>query len=174
MNTWNFTGNLGKDCEVKTTQSGSTLCEFSVGVSSGYGDKQKTTWANCVIFGKRAEGKLPEHLTKGQKVAISGELTQETWQKTDGGTGFKLKVVVNSMDLIGVREQQSAPAQQPQQRAPQPARQPAPQQQAPNAAGAPQQPVPYQQNYAQAGPDVGDGDNNVPFENPYKNMEYLV
>jgi len=172
MNIFSFTGNLGKDCEVKTTQSGSTLCEFSVGVSSGYGDKQKTTWANCVIFGKRAEGKLPEHLTKGQKVAISGELTQETWQKTDGGTGFKLKVVVNSLDLIGVREQPSAP----QQRAPQqPAQQPAPQKQgfhsAPQQAHT-QQEVPQQ--YAQAGPDVGDGDNNVPFENPYKDMEYLV
>jgi len=139
MNIFSFTGNLGKDCEVKTTQSGSTLCEFSVGVSSGYGDKQKTTWANCVIFGKRAEGKLPEHLTKGQKVAISGELTQETWQKTDGGTGFKLKVVVNSLDLIGVREQPSAPAQ-PQQRAPQqPAQKPAPQQ------VTPQQPAPSQE-----------------------------
>ena len=115
MNNWNFIGFLGKNCEVKSTQSGSTLCEFSVAVSSGYGDKEKTTWASCVIFGKRAEGKLPEHLTVGQKVAISGELTQETWQKRDGGTGFTLKVVVNSLDLIGAREQpqQQAPAQQP-------------------------------------------------------------
>ena len=161
MNIFSFTGNLGKDCEVKTTQSGSTLCEFSVGVSSGYGDKQKTTWANCVIFGKRAEGKLPEHLTKGQKVAISGELTQETWQKTDGGTGFKLKVVVNSLDLIGVREQPSAPAQQPapqQQGFPPELRQPAPQQ------APPQQPAPSQAGGtggAMGGQD--DFDDDIPF-----------
>jgi len=124
MNIFTFTGHLGKDCEIRSTTSGTATCEFSVAVTSGYGDKQVTTWTSCVIFGKRAEGKLPEHLTQGQKVAISGELTQETWDKPNGGTGFKLKVVVNSLDLIGVREQQSAPQQ--------PAQQPAPQQQAPS------------------------------------------
>lgn len=116
MNIFTFTGHLGKDCEVKATQGGTTICEFSVAVSSGYGDNEKTTWTSCVIFGKRAEGKLPELLTIGQKVAISGELTQETWEKPNGGTGFKLKVVVNTLDLIGAKEQaaqQQAPAQQP-------------------------------------------------------------
>jgi len=116
MNIFTFTGNLARDCEIRSTTSGTATCEFTVAVSSGYGDKEKTSWASCVIFGKRAEGKLPGYLVKGQKVAISGELTQETWQKTEGGTGFKLKVVVNSLDLIGAREQPSAPAQQ---RAPQ-------------------------------------------------------
>jgi len=96
-----------------------------------------------VIFGKRAEGPLPGYLTKGQKVAISGELTQETWQKTDGGTGFKLKVVVNSLDLIGVREQPSAPPQQPaQQGFHSPPQQPAPQQ----GYETPQYQTPQQQN----------------------------
>jgi len=123
MNTWNFTGHLGKDCQTGATQGGTATCEFSVAVYSGYGDNEKTTWASCVIFGKRAEGKLPALLMIGQKVAISGELTQETWEKQNGGTGFKLKVVVNTLDLIGAREektQEAAPRQQaPQQQEPQ-------------------------------------------------------
>jgi len=123
MNIFTFTGHLGKDCEVKSTPSGTTTCEFSVAVYSGYKDNEKTTWVQCTVFGKRAEGGLPALLTIGQKVAISGELTQETWEKQNGGTGFKLKVVVNSLDLIGAREQSSqeaAPRQQaPQQQAPQ-------------------------------------------------------
>ena len=112
MNNWNFIGNLGKDAQVSTTQNGKTVCEFSVAVTSGYGDNQKTTWANCVIVGKRAEGGLPQYLVQGQKVAVSGEVTLETWEKQNGGTGFKLKVFVGSIDLVGEKK---ANPQQPQQ-----------------------------------------------------------
>ena len=51
MINWNLIGFLGKDCEVKSTQSGSTLCEFSVAVSSGYGDKEKTPFVQAHHFG---------------------------------------------------------------------------------------------------------------------------
>ena len=129
MNVWNFTGHLGQDCKTGSTKAGKTFCEFSVAVTSGYGDNQKTTWANCVLFGKRAEGKLPEHLTVGQKVAISGEPTLETWDKQNGGTGFKLKVFVNTLDLIGTKgESQPRQQQAPQQQSPQQAPQGTPQQ----------------------------------------------
>jgi len=114
MNNWNFTGNLGKNAEVKATQAGKTVCTFSVAVTSGYGDNQKTTWANCAIFGKRAEGKLPEFLVQGQKVAISGEAQLDEWEK-DGVKSSALKVFVNSLDLIGEKKLEQAPQQQKQQ-----------------------------------------------------------
>ena len=135
MNNWNFTGSLGQDCKVATTQNGKTVCEFSVAVNSGYGDNKKTTWANCVMFGKRAEGQLPGYLAKGQKVAVSGEMTLETWE-TNGVKGAKVKVFVSSIDLIGEKKaEQQAPQQQAaphQQQAPQQYQQQAPQQQAPD------------------------------------------
>jgi single-strand DNA-binding protein len=148
MNNWNFTGNLGKSAEVKATQSGKTVCTFSVAVTSGYGDNKKTTWANCVLFGKRAEGQLPQYLVQGQKVAISGEAVLETWDKQDGSKGTSLKVMVNSLDLIGEKKASTAEfmdttPQQAQQQAP-------PQQQ---------------------GDDFSD---DIPFANPYKNIEHLV
>lgn len=115
MNVWTFTGHLGRDSEVKYLPSGTALCEFAVAVISGYGDKEKTTWARCRIFGKRAEGALPQHLKKGQKVAISGEMTLETWEK-DGQKNSAVSVMVNTLDLIGVKaEQQGGYQQAPQQ-----------------------------------------------------------
>ena len=114
MNNWNFTGNLGKNAEVKATQAGKTVCTFSVAVTSGYGDNQKTTWANCAIFGKRAEGKLPEFLVQGQKVAISGEAQLDEWEK-DGVKSSALKVFVNSLDLIGEKKLEQAHGQGVQQ-----------------------------------------------------------
>ncbi len=120
MNNWNFTGNLGKSAEIKATQGGKTVCTFSVAVTSGYGDNQKTTWANCALFGKRAEGQLPQYLVQGQKVAISGELTLESWDKQDGSKGTALKVMVNSLDLIGEKKASTAQFMDnvPQQQAP--------------------------------------------------------
>jgi single-strand DNA-binding protein len=112
MNKFIFTGNLGKDAEVKVTQSGMHVCSFSVAVKSGYGDKQKTTWANCALFGKRAEGQLPQYLKKGAQVAISGELTLDEWEGKDGTTQKSIKVNVDDLDLIGgVGSNTSAPAQ---------------------------------------------------------------
>jgi len=117
MNIFTFTGNLGKDCEVRSTQSGMSVCSFSVAVKSGYGDNQKTTWVACTLFGKRAEGQLPQYLTKGAQVAISGEAFMDEWQK-DGVTNKMLKVNVDKLDLIGgVQQQAQRPQaqQQPQQ-----------------------------------------------------------
>jgi single-strand DNA-binding protein len=92
-----------------------SVCSFSVAVKSGYGDKEKTTWANCALFGKRAEGQLPQYLKKGAQVCISGQLTLDEWKGEDGTTQKSLKVNVDDLDLIGGKSESSAPAQrQPQ------------------------------------------------------------
>ena len=123
MNVWNFTGNIGKDCEVASTQGGTTVCKFTVAVKSGFGDNQKTTWVNCRLWGKRAEGRLPEYLKKGQKVVISGECELAEWQGQDGSQNKALMVNVNDVELCGTGSQQGgyqqAPAPQQNQQAPQ-------------------------------------------------------
>lgn len=108
MNIWSFTGALGADCERKATQGGTSVCSFSVAVNSGYGDNKKTTWARCSLFGKKAEGKLPDYLKKGTKVAVCGELTLEEWENKDGKHS-SLKVNIHTVDLIGDRPQEQKP-----------------------------------------------------------------
>ena len=56
MNIISFTGNLGRDVEVKVTPSGVSVANFSVPIKSGYGNNEKTSWVRCSIIGKRAEG----------------------------------------------------------------------------------------------------------------------
>lgn len=117
MNIWNFTGNLGKDSEVKYQKSGDAICTFSVAVSSGYGDNKKTTWANCALFGKQAASSLPQYLTQGTSVAVSGEVTLDEWQGQDGTKQKTLKVNVLKIDLIGSSNGKQQPANN-QQRQP--------------------------------------------------------
>ena len=150
MNCFNATGNLGRDAQVR--QAGqSTVCSFPVGVTSGWGDNKQTLWLDCSIWGKQAEGQLPQHLTKGAKVAVTGELGQREYQAQDGTMKTVLTLRVNSIDLIG--------GNQGQQQAPRPA----PVQQ-------PQQP----QNQQASTPQTMEFEDDIPFTKFLKNNEYLI
>lgn len=73
MNVLTVTGNIGKDCKVRQVGS-STVCNFPVAMTSGYGDNKQTNWLDCSLWGKQAESKITEYLLKGQQVSVSGEL----------------------------------------------------------------------------------------------------
>lgn len=158
MNLFSFTGNLGKDAEVKYLPSGAAVCEFSVAVKSGYGDREKTNWVRCAMFGKKAEGQLPQYLKKGTQVAVSGELELQEWEGQNG-KGAALSVSVQNIDLIGGRSDNTQP-QQFQQK---------PMQQAPQPQYNPNQPPPPPANQPmgvhQAGQQNGfpQGDDQIPF-----------
>jgi single-strand DNA-binding protein len=111
MNNFNFTGNLGRDCETRYIPKGDAVTGFSVGVTSGYGDKAVTTWVNCNIWGKRGESLAP-YLKKGQQVAISGELTNRPYTDKEGAQKYSLEVRVNDLTLVGGRST-SSDARQP-------------------------------------------------------------
>src|SRR5690554_1083564 len=96
MNVLTATGNLGQDCKTNNV-GGTAVCNFSVAMKSGFGEKAQTVWLDCSVWGKAAEGKLPEYLVKGQQVAVSGELS--TFEADNGKTYLKLRC--NSVDLIG-------------------------------------------------------------------------
>ena len=71
-------GNLGKDAEVRQAGS-STVCGFGVAAKVGFGDKAKTIWIDCSIWGKRAESQLPQYLKKGTKVTVIGEMNEREY-----------------------------------------------------------------------------------------------
>jgi len=113
MNIYNFTGRIGKDSETRFTPGGMAICSFSVAVDYGFGENKGTNWLRCSLFGKRAEGKLPQYLIKGAQVAISGELRIREYDDKDGNKRTSVEVSVDKLDLIGGRnEQQSSGPQQ--------------------------------------------------------------
>ena len=115
MNSWNFTGNLGNDCEQRYTQSGDSVFSFSVGVKSGFGDKASTTWAKCAMFGKRGEAVAP-YLKKGTLVGVVGEVNNREYQDKDGQKRYSLDVRVNDLTLLGCKSDRSEPAKDKPQR----------------------------------------------------------
>lgn len=120
MNVLTFSGNLGKDAELRATKNGDLLLQFSVAMNSGYGERKATTWVRCTLFGKRAESLKP-YLTKGQQVVVSGEAALHEWTTEDGITKSSLECKVNEVTLIGGKPEhreepapQAPPAMRPQ------------------------------------------------------------
>lgn len=117
MNVFTGTGRLGNDAETRYTSNGNAVCGFSLAVDTGYGDNKGTLWLRCNLWGKRAEGGIVSYLTKGKQVAVSGELSERTWEQ-NGEERKTLELRIAELDLIGPKgdsppaAQQSRPAQQ--------------------------------------------------------------
>ena len=112
MNVLSVTGHLGQDCRTNEV-NGTSVVNFSMAVKAGFGQYEQTLWLDCALWGKAAEGKLPDYLVKGQQVGASGELS--THEK-DGKTYLKLRC--NNVDLLGSKDSSPAKPAQPQPSAP--------------------------------------------------------
>ena len=77
-------GRLGREPELKYTQSGSPVCTFSVATDESYTDNsgqkvEKAEWHRIVVFQKAAEN-CSQYLAKGSLVFIEGKLETRKWQ----------------------------------------------------------------------------------------------
>lgn len=91
MNKITVSGRLTKEIELKFTPSGLAVCEFSIGVNDGYGDKQKSYFFDVQVWKGTAEY-LGKVASKGDLLIIEGKLIQEQWEK-DGQKRSKLKII---------------------------------------------------------------------------------
>lgn len=119
---------LGRDAELRYTQSGDPVAALSLAFSygrKGEDGKRPTQWVDAAIWGKLAEAITP-YLTKGAAVfVVLDDVHIETFQKRDGGEGHKLAGRVSTIELAGVPQAQDPkPAPKPA-----PASKPAPRQQ---------------------------------------------
>ncbi|MGL9736032.1 MAG: single-stranded DNA-binding protein [Symbiopectobacterium sp.] len=104
-------GNIGKDAEQRWTPNGKCIASFSLPVKQGYGEHEKTSWVQCRLSGPKAE-KLPQYLTKGTKVTVTGEFVLDEWTDQQGNKRTAPVIVVNDIDF-GASSQQSNQRQQP-------------------------------------------------------------
>jgi single-strand DNA-binding protein len=93
-------GNLGKDPEVRTTQSGSTIVTLTLATGESWTDKasgerrERTEWHRIVIFNERLAGVAERFLRKGRKVCVEGALQTRKWTDQAGVERYSTEVVL--------------------------------------------------------------------------------
>ena len=101
-------GHLGKDPELRTTQSGQEITSFSLGVSVFANGEKQTEWIRCSLWGKRGET-FRNYCQKGSQVTVSGKGFHNTWTGKEGEvTDFCIDVQDFSLPA---REQKQEPVQ---------------------------------------------------------------
>ena len=125
-------GNLGKDPEARTMQSGDQIVNLTVATSERWKDKQsgepreKTEWHRVVIFDPRLADIAAKYLQKGSNVYLEGSLQTRKWTDQSGQDRYSTEVVLQRFS--GVLTLLGSPGGGGGSRAPnqQPARAPAP------------------------------------------------
>ena len=93
-------GNLGKDPDIRSMQSGSKMASFSMATSKRWKDKNtqeqrdKTSWHNIVVFGDGLVDIVEKYVKKGSKLYVEGELQTRKWQDQEGNDKYTTEVVL--------------------------------------------------------------------------------
>jgi single-strand DNA-binding protein len=97
-------GNIGKEPEVKTFDSGKTKASFSLATSENYTDADgkkvtDTQWHQIVAWGNTANY-IESYLEKGNRIAVDGKLVHRSYDDKDGATKYITEVLVNEILLL--------------------------------------------------------------------------
>jgi single-strand DNA-binding protein len=104
-------GNLGKDPEMRYTQAGEPIANFSLATSERWTDKsgqkqEKTEWHRVEVFGKTAQI-VRDYCQKGKQVYLEGSIKYDEWTDKDGNKRNMTKIRVSGpgsrLVLLGSR-----------------------------------------------------------------------
>ena len=119
MNKSTLIGNLTKDPELRTTQSGIANCSFTIAVTrkfKGSNGEKQTDFIPIVTWRKTAE-LCGKYLSKGKKVAIVGEIQTRNYEAKDGTKRYVTEVVADEVEFLTPKEQGTSqqPYKKPQE-----------------------------------------------------------
>ena len=116
MNKIILIGNLTRDPEMKTTQNGYNVCDFTIAVNKRRNGQQQQQQAGqqsdadffrISVWGKNGEN-CARYLSKGRKVFVSGALSARTYQANDGTTRVSLEVNADDVEFLSSRAEAEA------------------------------------------------------------------
>jgi single-strand DNA-binding protein len=101
-------GNVGRDPEMRYTQSGVAVADFSVAVSRRWTDRtsneqrEKTTWFRVSAWRGLAET-VNQYVHKGMQVMVTGEVDASAYAGQDGTPRATLEITARDIQFLGRR-----------------------------------------------------------------------
>ncbi len=111
-------GNVGKDPEVRYSQSGTPVANFSLATNERFKDRNdawqdRTEWHNIVAWQRLAEI-VGEYVAKGSKVYVEGKLQTTSWEdRQSGERKYRTEIVARDLLLLSPRENSGGDDQRP-------------------------------------------------------------
>ena len=119
-------GNLGRDAEIRSMQSGDRVCNLSVATTERWKDKnsgeqqERTEWHRVVLFDQQLVDVAERFCTKGRKIYVEGQLQTRKWTDQAGAERYSTEVVLRRfagrlqmLDYDGGEQRQERPATDP-------------------------------------------------------------
>jgi single-strand DNA-binding protein len=108
-------GRMVKDPELKSTNSGKSVCSFRIANDSGYKDasgQSQTNWLDVTAWGKTAEF-VCKYFPKGALIAIDGRLQTRQYQDKNGQNRTAVEIVVQNVSFCSTSHAPQNAAQRP-------------------------------------------------------------
>jgi len=98
-------GNLGKDPEVRYTQSGRAVARFSIATTEFWNDQEgnrqeRTEWHNIIVWGKQGET-CAQYLAKGRQVFIEGSIRSRSYDDKSGTKRYITEIIAQRVRFLG-------------------------------------------------------------------------
>lgn len=124
INKVTLVGNLGRDPEVRSTQSGLKVVSFAVATSESWNDKasgerkELTEWHRVVIMNDRLGDVAEKYLRKGSKVYLEGKLQTRKWTDQSGQERYTTEIMLGRFNgelvLLGDKDRATTQQSDPQ------------------------------------------------------------
>lgn len=105
-------GRLVRDPELRTTQSGTSVCSFTVVWSEKYKETETKLFLNCTAWRGTAE-MVSRYFSKGKEIIVEGKLSTREWQGRDGNKRSAVEMTVERVNFCGPKQAEGSNAQEP-------------------------------------------------------------
>lgn len=117
MNKTIIIGNVCHTPETRSTQSGSTVCSFTVAVNKRRNGEDITTYFRISAWNKLAET-CQQYVAKGMKIMVEGEVSARAYMSRDTNEPrASLELVANNVEFLSPRQQNQTPYADPRRAA---------------------------------------------------------
>lgn len=99
MNKVIMCGNITKDLEIKSSNSGMSILKFPIALQRIKRD-DGADFVNCIAFGKTAET-INKYLGKGKKILFEGHVQTGSYDDREGRKVYTTDFVIDRFEFVG-------------------------------------------------------------------------
>ena len=109
MNKVILTGRLTRDPELRYTGSNIPVATFSLATNRPVvrDGERVADFINCIVWNKQAEN-LVKYQSKGNLIAVEGNIRTDSYKDKDGNTRYKTYVLVNTIEYLEAKKPENA------------------------------------------------------------------